>query len=83
MRFRSAADVIFAEARAVGPLTVRQPLPSEQPFVMNTEDEIRQAYADYQRTGFGGWPWKSPDPIHGAAGKRFARLIDGKKETPA
>src|SRR5262245_38391872 len=39
MRFRSVADVVFAEAHAMGPLTVRQPLPSEQvpyldPFVL-------------------------------------------------
>jgi redox-sensitive bicupin YhaK (pirin superfamily) len=53
MRFRSAADVIFAEARAVGPLTVRQPLPSEQPFVMNTEDEIRAAFRDYRKGAMG------------------------------
>jgi quercetin 2,3-dioxygenase len=39
MRFRSVADVVFAEAHAMGPLTVRQPLPSAQlpyldPFVL-------------------------------------------------
>src|SRR4029453_5775094 len=30
MRFRTVADVVFAEAHAMGPLTVRQPLPSAQ-----------------------------------------------------
>ena len=39
------------------------------PFVMSSREEIQQAIRDYQRTGFGGWPWKD-------AG-RFAKHIDG------
>jgi redox-sensitive bicupin YhaK (pirin superfamily) len=39
MRYRSVSDVVFAPAHAMGPLTVRQPLPCEQlpyldPFVL-------------------------------------------------
>ena len=39
MRFRTVSRVIFAPAHQMGPLTVRQPLPSEQlpyldPFVL-------------------------------------------------
>jgi hypothetical protein len=47
---------------------------------MNTPDEIRQAYADYRRTGFGGWPWPKSDPVHGAEPSRFARHADGRTE---
>jgi redox-sensitive bicupin YhaK (pirin superfamily) len=51
------------------------------PFVMNTEAEIRQAFADYRETEFGGWPWDRPDPVHGRATGRFARFPDGREES--
>lgn len=50
------------------------------PFVMNTRAEIQQAFADYQRTQFGGWPWPSDDPVHPRDAGRFARHADGKLE---
>jgi len=42
-----------------------EPVVQHGPFVMNTLDEIRDAYADYRSTGFGTWPWPTPDPNHG------------------
>jgi redox-sensitive bicupin YhaK (pirin superfamily) len=51
------------------------------PFVMNTEKEIREAFSDYQKTQFGGWPWDRPDPIHERSTGRFARYADGTIET--
>jgi hypothetical protein len=60
---------------------IAEPVAQYGPFVMNTEAEIRQAYADFRRTGFGGWPWGKNDPVHGARG-RFARYADGREETP-
>ena len=44
---------------------IGQPVAQYGPFVMNEEDEIAEAFADYRRTGFGGWPWASDDPVHG------------------
>lgn len=34
---------------------LNEPVVSQGPFVMNTEDEIRQAYDDYQNGKFGSW----------------------------
>jgi hypothetical protein len=47
---------------------------------MNTRAEIQQAFADYQRTKFGGWPWASDDPVHPREEGRFAKHADGKVE---
>ncbi len=50
------------------------------PFVMNTPEELRQAFDDYNRTGFGGWPWSSRSPVHERTEGRFALHADGKVE---
>lgn len=52
------------------------------PFVMNSEEQIRQAILDYRRTQFGGWPWPNEAPTHGREEGRFARHADGKKVRP-
>jgi redox-sensitive bicupin YhaK (pirin superfamily) len=59
---------------------IAEPVAQYGPFVMNSRAEIQQAFNDYQRTQFGGWPWPSDDPVHPREEGRFARHADGKLE---
>jgi redox-sensitive bicupin YhaK (pirin superfamily) len=59
---------------------IAEPVVQYGPFVMNTRQEIQQAYDDFQRTRFGGWPWERNDPVHPATKGRFAQYHDGTVE---
>ena len=59
---------------------INEPVVQHGPFVMNSFQEIQQAFADYRRTQFGGWPWPRYDNVHGQEKKRFARYSDGEEE---
>ena len=50
------------------------------PFVMNTKEEINQAFEDYHKTQFGGWPWPKYDQVHDRSKGRFAKHSDGRLE---
>ncbi len=67
---------LLLQGRPIG-----EPVERYGPFVMNTREELEQAFADYRTTGFGGWPWPADDPVQERAQGRFARHADGRVET--
>lgn len=60
---------------------IDEPVAQHGPFVMNTRAEIQQAFMDYQKTQFGGWPWPRDDMVFDRTKKRFA-LLNGKETEP-
>ena len=60
---------------------IKEPVVQHGPFVMNTKQEIQQAFNDYQQTQFGAWPWPKTDPVHPKNKGRFALHADGTLET--
>lgn len=85
----SDVDVLLVNGAEEGFLLLLQGRPINEtvaqygPFVMNTEAEIKQAFADYRRTQFGGWPWPKSDQVHPREKGRFAKHADGREEAPA
>lgn len=59
---------------------INEPVMQYGPFVMNTKEEIQQAFQDYHETQYGGWPWPRYDQVHDRNKGRFAKYADGKLE---
>jgi redox-sensitive bicupin YhaK (pirin superfamily) len=59
---------------------ISEPVMQYGPFVMNTKEEINQAFEDYHKTQFGGWPWPKYDQVHDRSKGRFAKHSDGRLE---
>jgi redox-sensitive bicupin YhaK (pirin superfamily) len=82
----SKSDIILENGSKTGYLLILQGKPINEPvvqygpFVMNTEEEIKEAYADFRETQFGGWPWPSHEQVHENTEGRFALYADGMKE---
>ncbi|MCB1143100.1 MAG: pirin family protein [Leptospiraceae bacterium] len=58
---------------------IAEPVYQYGPFVMNSEQEIQNAFSDFRRTQFGGWPWKDSEPTHGLQNTKFANLPNQKE----
>ena len=66
---------LILEGKPIG-----EPVAQHGPFVMNTQQEIREAMADYGRTQFGGWPWVEREVVHAREKGRFALHSNGMEE---
>jgi redox-sensitive bicupin YhaK (pirin superfamily) len=56
---------------------IQEPIAQYGPFVMNTEQQIHDAFNEYRKTQFGGWPWSRLDPVNERKAGRFAQHADG------
>jgi redox-sensitive bicupin YhaK (pirin superfamily) len=87
IRLRSDIDVGIvndhqeAEFLLLQGVPIDEPVAQAGPFVMNTDAEVQQAFADYRRTQFGTWPFDRRDPVHPREQGRFARHVDGRVES--
>ncbi len=68
-------NILILQGKPIGENVVQH-----GPFVMNSREEIQQAFKDYQETQFGGWPWESYSPVHDRKKGRFASHADGTTE---
>ncbi|MDA3847367.1 MAG: pirin family protein [Vallitaleaceae bacterium] len=61
---------------------INEPVVQYGPFVMNTQEEIKEAYEEYHVNQFGGWPWDKSDQVLPADVGRVAFYADGSIDRP-
>jgi quercetin 2,3-dioxygenase len=64
----TVTEVLVLQGNPIG-----EPVAQHGPFVMNTQQEIQEAFSDYRRTQFGGWPWPDDDQIFPRTTGRFSK----------
>jgi redox-sensitive bicupin YhaK (pirin superfamily) len=72
---QGAVEILLLQGKPIA-----EPVAQYGPFVMNTRAELEQAFADYRRTQFGGWPFADDEPVHARDRGRFAQHADGRVE---
>lgn len=75
---RGECKLLLLQGKPIGETVIQY-----GPFVMNSKQEIQQAFNDYHNTQFGGWPWERYDQVHDKSLGRFARHADGTLEKGA
>ncbi|MCX6246704.1 MAG: pirin family protein [Bacteroidetes bacterium] len=86
IELRGSSEAVIVNGNSAGNLVLLQgkPIPDPVvqygPFVMNTEAEIQQAFQDFRKTSFGGWPWPTNSPVYPRDKGRFALHKDGTEE---
>jgi len=73
---KNAARLLLLQGKPIGEQVVQY-----GPFVGNSQADIQQAYQDFQKTQFGGWPWPSYENVHPREQGRFAKYPDGRVES--
>jgi redox-sensitive bicupin YhaK (pirin superfamily) len=57
---------------------IKEPVVQHGPFVGNTRNDIQQAFLEYNKTQFGGWPWPEHEYVHSKEKGRFALLNNSR-----
>lgn len=75
MATTTAASVLLLQGRPINETVIKY-----GPFVMNSKQEINDAFEEYHKTQFGGWPWPKYEQVHERGMPRFAKHADGRED---
>lgn len=73
--FEREASILVLQGKPIA-----EPVVQYGPFVMNSKQEINEAFEEYHANQFGGWPWPKYDQVHPKEKKRFAKYANGTIE---